>query len=142
MDKINQEFHNIKNSDIANTIIYKGWTNKKELYESWKTADICFYTCTFNETFCLTCLEAAITHTLVITTDLAALKTTVDDRGVLIPTNTITDFYEPSFQENALNILFDTIENKNLINNLIDKNYKYALQLNWSNRANEFLKII
>jgi hypothetical protein len=142
MDKINQEFHNIKHSDIANTIIYKGWTNKKELYESWKTADICFYTCTFNETFCLTCLEAAITHTLVITTDLAALKTTVDDRGVLIPTNTITDFYEPSFQENALNILFDTIENKNLINNLIDKNYKYALQLNWSNRANEFLKII
>ena len=118
------------------SIIYKGWTSKGELAQSWINADVCFYPCTYYETFCHTILEAAISKTLVITTELAALTNTVADRGVLLK----GDFYDPKFQKEALVEVFKTLENKKLWNELVDKNYNWALNMNWESRAERLLQ--
>jgi hypothetical protein len=117
--------------DKAHTIYYYGWSDKKTLADSWLVSDIWFYPCIFKETFCLTALEAALTKTLAITTDLAALKNTVADRGVLIPID------DSSWQTNALDILFSIKDEKTI---LINKNFEWASKMSWEDRAKWFVE--
>jgi hypothetical protein len=92
------------------------------------------------ETFCLTALEAALTKTLVITNNLAALQNTVGDRGVVIEGNAS----EAEWQEKALieikKYLTSDPEYRNLKNELIEKNYNWASTLSWSAQANKLLQ--
>lgn len=119
-------------------INYHGWVNKQTLAEAWTTADIWFYPCTFMETFCLTALEAALTRTLVITNDLAALQNTVGDRGVIIK----GDPKEILWQETALTEIKKYMDPQNnaLKNELIKKNYDWASTLSWESQANKLLQ--
>ena len=112
-----------------------GWVNKKTLSESWLSADIWFYPCIFEETFCLTALEAALTKTLAVTSDLAALTNTVGDRGIMIEGNPMTE----TWVNKALNKLFEVMENENLKNSYIEKNYEWAKKMSWENQANKLL---
>jgi hypothetical protein len=118
-------------------IHYHGWVNKQTLAESWLTADVWFYPCTFMETFCLTALEAALTKTLVITNHLAALQNTVGNRGVIINGDPTTN----EWQEAALAKIkiYISRENDNLKNELIEKNYEWASKLSWANQSAKLL---
>jgi hypothetical protein len=127
-----------KNNDLDNSIIYHGWTSKVNLCKSWVKADICFYPCTFRETFCHTVLEAAFSKTLIITTKLAALEENVSDRGILFDGN----FYDENFQEETLPKIFKIIDNKKLCDELINKNYEWVKNNTWEQRSLELLKII
>jgi len=120
------------------SVLYKGWTSKKELAQSFKTADVWLYPCTFLETFCLTALEAAISKTLVITSDLAALKETVSDRGIMIEGDTKTS----EWQKKALNSLVEVLSDPILKNSLIEKNYLWARKMSWKRKSNDLLKIL
>jgi hypothetical protein len=118
-------------------IYYHGWVNKQVLSESWLTADIWFYPCTFMETFCLTALEAAVTKTLVITNNLAALQNTVGHRGVIIKGEPM----ETEWQENALSKIKKYLDpvNKSLKNDLIERNFEWASALSWESQARKLL---
>lgn len=74
----------------ADTITVHGWVDKATLSAAWRSADIWFYPCIFEETFCLTALEAATAGVLVVTNGIAALQTTVGDRGIIIPNWTVS----------------------------------------------------
>jgi hypothetical protein len=118
-------------------IYYHGWVNKETLANAWLSSDIWFYPCTFMETFCLTALEAALTKTLVITNNLAALQNTVGHRGVIIkgePT-------EVEWQEKALLKIKKYLDPKNvhLKNELIERNYEWASKLSWDSQAKKIL---
>ena len=115
-------------------ITYHGWVDKQTLADSWASADIWFYPCIFMETFCLTALEAALTKTLVITNDLAALQNTVHDRGIVIK----GDPMDIEWQEQALRKIFNYFEfqNSTKVHDLIEKNYKWASELSWEKQAN------
>ena len=91
-------------------IYYMGWTSKEKLAQSWKTADVWFYPCIFRETFCLTALEAAISKTLVVTNNLAALQNTVGDRGVIVRCKDY--FITDEWINESLEKLFDTLDNR------------------------------
>lgn len=121
-------------------IFYKGWVSKKELAESWKTADIWFYPCTFCETFCLTALEAAASKTFAVTNGLAALQNSVSDRGLTIEGDATTE----EWQNKALDLLFQYMSNdtekafeKKV---LVLKNYEWAKTLTWQSQANKLLE--
>ena len=101
-------------------VVYYGCVNKTTLYESWKTASVWFYPTTFQETFCVTALEAAVSKTLVITTNLAGLQHTVADRGVLMDS-----------LENAVETVIQTMENTGLKESLIARNYEWAVSNTW-----------
>lgn len=124
--------------DKKNNIYYMGWTSKSILAESWKTADIWFYPCNFNETFCLTALEAAISKTVIVTTDWAALQNTVADRGIMISGNP----YEKEWQDKALEQVFNVLQDRNKRQYFVDKNYNWAKNMSWENRANDLVNIL
>lgn len=123
--------------DHKMNIYYHGWVNKSTLAASWITADIWFYPCTFMETFCLTALEAAVTKTLVITNDLAALQNTVGNRGVIIK-GTPTDIV---WKEEALRKIKKYLDpiNRKMKNDLVERNYLWASKMSWDSQAKKLL---
>lgn len=116
-------------------IRYHGWVDKKKLADGWKRADIWFYPCKFEETFCLTALEAASTKTLAITNNLAALSTTVGDRGVVIEGNVVSE----EWQEKALNQIVNILNNKEEKQRLIEENYAWSQSHTWEIKSIEFM---
>lgn len=118
-------------------IFYYGWVDKKTLAEGWKAADIWLYPCIFQETFCMTALEAAASKTLVVTNHLAALQNTVGDRGIIIEGQVDQDW-----QNRALALLFPILRggNQEEKNRLIQKNFEWASSLTWDSRVDILLK--
>jgi hypothetical protein len=121
-------------------IYYMGWTSKEKLAQSWKTADVWFYPCIFKETFCLTALEAAISKTLVVTNNLAALQNTVGDRGVVVPVK--DDYITDEWINESLEKLFDVLDNREKREFFVNKNYEWAKNMTWKNRANELIDML
>ena len=116
---------------------YHGWVDKKTLSEAWLNADVWFYPCTFQETFCLTALEAALTKTLVITNDLAALQNTVGNRGIIIKGDPMNDLW----QNDAIQKIqkYINCQQNVLTSELIEKNYEWASSLSWESQALKLL---
>jgi predicted O-methyltransferase YrrM len=129
-------FYNAEQNNM--NIYYHGWVNKEVLAKAWLSADIWFYPCTFKETFCLTALEAALTRTLVITNNLAALQNTVGQRGVVIKGDPI----DREWQERALLKIKKYLDpqNENLKNQLVKNNYEWASTLSWESQSQKLLE--
>jgi len=122
MKKVKEIYPTLRN------VVNHGWVTKETLARAWSTAEYWLYPCNFIETFCLTALEAAITKTLAITTDLGALRETVGDRGILAP------------RDQLIEKLFKHMESPELT--LIEKNYNWAKKLSWDAQTKKFLEII
>ena len=120
----------------AKGIRYHRWVDKKKLAQAWKRADVWFYPCKFAETFCLTALEAASTGTLAITNNLAALQTTVGDRGVIIEGDVTTS----EWQEKALESICEIFENRTKKEELVRRNYEWCENYTWENKSVEFME--
>jgi GR25 family glycosyltransferase involved in LPS biosynthesis/predicted O-methyltransferase YrrM len=118
------------------SVINHGWVDKKTLANFWKQSTIWLYPCKFKETFCLTALEAALTKTLVITNDLAALQNTVGDRGIVIPGDADTE----DWQNTAFEKICDALDDPDKTKSLIERNYQWALTHSWKERANYLLQ--
>jgi predicted O-methyltransferase YrrM/tetratricopeptide (TPR) repeat protein len=127
MNQIRSLLDSLKDSNV----FYYGWVNKPTLMEAWKTSEIWFYPCVYEETFCLTALEAAASRTLAITTDLAALNNTVGDRGVLIKGQ--PDCIE--WLDSTVDLVLKTLKDTDRKKRLIDANYKWVSNLSWKNQA-------
>lgn len=105
-----------------------GWVSKKTLNEFWKKAHVWLYPCIYEETFCITALEAAISGTLAITSNVGALVQTVGDRGIIIEGDPNTD----SWKEEALRSLFSILEDRDRSTNLVIRNRKWAEGFDYS----------
>lgn len=124
----------------TNNIHYHGWVDKKTLASAWSESDIWFYPCIFMETFCLTALEAARSKTLVITNNLAALQNTVGDRGIVIPIERMEDVMTKEWQTLALDAMKPYLTGtEDEAKRLIERNYEWAAERSWENRAKEML---
>lgn len=143
MNEIRRLLEEYKKESKNMNIAYHGWVDKQTLADAWHSADIWFYPCIFMETFCLTALEAAMTKTLVITNDLAALQNTVGDRGVIIKGDPTTlEWKERAIYEinkYISNISNEDIDNNNKKQELIHKNYEWAKVLTWENQAKKLV---
>ena len=118
------------------SVINHGWVDKKTLANFWKQSAIWLYPCKFKETFCLTALESALTKTLAITNDLAALQNTVGDRGIVIPGDADTE----DWQNTAFEKICYALDNPDKTKSLIERNYQWALTHSWKERANYLLQ--
>jgi hypothetical protein len=114
---------------LNKSVFYHGWVNKETLNQAWVDADIWLYPCIWEETFCLTALEAAASKTLAITTDLAALTETVGDRGIVVSGDPTQD----EWKKQALLDLIKVLNNPTYYTDLVEKNYKWAVEHHWKN---------
>ena len=115
-------------------ITVHGWVSKKELSIFWGKAEFWLYPCIFEETFCLTALEAAISKTCVITNGLAALGETATYGTIISGNNPITK----EWQQECLIKLFECMKNKPDL----EQNYLFAKSLTWEKQAIKFLDFL
>lgn len=120
-------------------IHYHGWVSKKTLAQAWLASDIWFYPCIFMETFCLTALEAALTNTLVVTNDLAALQNTVGDRGLIVPGDPMTKEWQDAALDKLRLYFSSHKQQKECYETYRQTNYEWASSMSWENRATIFI---
>jgi hypothetical protein len=135
MQKICNLLEKYDASNNGLNIFYHGWVDKKTLADAWAKSEYWLYPCTFMETFCLTALEAAITKTLPITNNLAALQNTVGDRGLIIEGDASTE----EWQSKAINEIFKIMNDLDRKNKLLEKNYQWGSNLSWESQAHKLL---
>jgi hypothetical protein len=130
-----QEIREIKSLLKVNKtgITLHGWVPKNELISWWGKTEYFLYPCIFEETFCLTAMEAAASKTLVITNGLAGLSETAKF-GITVPGNP----KETKWQNDCLKMLFEVMEKRNF-EEIINQNYNFAKSLNWNSQTLKFI---
>jgi len=121
-EQMNEIKETIKQEGITN----HGWVSKNALSEAWVTSEYWLYPCIFEETFCHTALEAAISKTIVITNGLAALSETAKN-GIIIK----GDPFSEEWQNKCLKHLN--------IKKFIEQNYNWVTTKTWKNQTEQFL---
>lgn len=158
LDKLVDYFHEIvKEFPDAELHVFRDYKGYEALVESWKQypyihcygrvdntkiieefgkADIWFYPTAWEETYCISALEAQMTNTLCICTDLAALKNVVSNRGFLFGKEVRDN--KTKCVEYVLNIM----RNRKLIEFTKNKAREWAINQDWMNRCEEWLKLM
>lgn len=138
MDKVEEdEPYKLLFSGLSG-VYFKGSIKQKDLAREFMQASILAYPTDFEETSCITAMEAQAGGCPVVTTDLAALKETVGEAGLLIEGNAKTEAYQEQFVQ-AVSRLFD---DPALYAKLSETGKKQALHYDWSTRAQEFTEFL
>ena len=116
---------------IKGGIKVHGWVSKRILAEAFQSSEYFLYPCIFEETFCLTAVEAAISKCVVITNGLAGLSETAK-HGITVPGNP----YTSTWQEECLKTLFNVMEKGS---ETIETNYNDAKSRTWEIQAHTLL---
>jgi hypothetical protein len=111
-----------------------GWVSKSELAEAWNTSEYFLYPCIFEETFCLTALEAAISQTCIISNGLAALSETAK-HGITVEGNPLLPEWEIRCFEKLKHIMVSD----NYKRSIVEKNYQWAQTLTWKSQTEKLL---
>lgn len=118
-------------TDQREYVTNNGFANKAKLNLYWRTSHVWLYPNNWDETFCVTALEAAASKTLIISNNRAGLADSISDRGQIM----INDFTE----EDMLKAVDDILSDESKQQLLINKSYKYALSKSYDEVVNNFL---
>ena len=88
-------------------VFFRGRVGQRELAREMMRSDIWFYPTRFEETYCITALEAQMAGALCVASDLGALRTTVADRGVLLGGDAYSEEYRRLAVETVVALLMD-----------------------------------
>jgi glycosyltransferase involved in cell wall biosynthesis len=125
-----------KARDLKN-VNYKGYAPHSDLIKSLQQADILAYPCIFEETSCLTAIEALAAGCKVITTNIGALPETGSEFSTLVPIQGSYSEIVISFAK-SLDTLIDNAKT-------FDGRYQsdfYNLMYGWENRSKEWNSLI
>lgn len=108
-----------------------------QLIEEFQTSEFWFYPTDFEETYCISALEAQMAKCICICTDLGGLTETVGDRGILIRETIWSEEYKNKAIEEIINLT----NNENLKEKYKEIGYKWAIQQTWKNRAKQWFEL-
>jgi len=142
----NQDFEDKKYYELYKKISeskkfkYFGSVNKKELSKAYSNKSFLLYPSIFEETFCITLLDALAAGLEPIITNIGALPETSNGFGKLL---NITD----NFAKEYAGIIDESIKNKKLnFEKWCEKQYKQILFINekytWTKRAQDWIKTV
>jgi len=118
-------------------IKFMGRFDNNELVEHQMKADFWYYPTNWAETYCISALESMASGCICITSDLAALKDTVGDRGILLQNS----IHSPEYFEEAENKIVEISNDDNVKENLRSKGIEWARNQSWKLRAKEWLQL-
>jgi hypothetical protein len=123
----------IKETIHQEQVVLHGWVSKSDLMDAWNRTDYWLYPCIFEETFCLTALEAAISKTRVITNGLAGLAETAK-YGIIVPGD--------PFSREWQNKILEQLKSEYYPDSLIEQNYTFAKSLSWKKQTDKLINLI
>ena len=108
--------------------------SQDELSLEFLKSDVWLYPTDFQETYCITALEAMISKCLVVTVDYCGLGEIVKSRGITVPYPIRDNIDE------LLRKLFFVLDKPNMKNHIIDTAYNWAIKQNYEELANDWIK--
>ena len=134
-DENDQLLHLIK--QMPNCYIH-GSVLQKQLAREFMKSAIWTYPTNFEETSCISAMEAQAGGCAIVTTDLAALKETVGEAGILMDERPVSKNYSTKFIEACDSLLSDPA----LLNRYSSIAKERARSFDWKVRAGELLDYI
>jgi hypothetical protein len=134
----NQNYQNdieIQNMlDKYNNVKHYGKLNKMDLYNLMAQSEYWFYPCIYPETSCITAMEMMMCEVICIYYPLAGLVNTIGNYGLPV---------DPSIM-NEIDFLSNLVDDKNkeIRENIKNREKEYILTCTWNNRKNEWDNLI
>lgn len=119
-------------------IHYGGKLDNDELIIEFQKSDYWYYPTNFEETYCISAVEAQMAGCICITSDLAALKETVADRGILIQ----DDVMSYQYKHRALTEIYKFNQNEEYKDHFRKRGMEWAKKQTWKNRADILLELL
>jgi glycosyltransferase involved in cell wall biosynthesis len=116
-------------------VTFHGRVGQQELALEFLKSELWAYPTYFTETFCITAAEAMASGLPIVTSNLAALNTTVGDAGIILNGDPCSVEYQSRFAEACINIL----KNPNVWKVASEKSNGKASQFTWSTIVDEWL---
>ena len=133
-----ERLNKIKADMMQAGVFYHGRVGQKELADAQLSCSLWAYPTDFEEVFCITAIEAQRARIPVISTNYAALQTTVGDSGILVGNGikgqSFTREYRVKFVEECIKILKDSEYREHWIEKGFKNTEKYSwkqVALNW-----------
>ena len=123
-------------------IVYLDRISKKELAEHQKESKVWLYPTWFQETFCVGAVENGLCRNALLATDIAGLKTTVGDAGILLPPKGLSrdGEYPREFQEMFVQKSIDFLTNEDLRRAWASRAYEKMQAYRWNKIVDGWLK--
>jgi glycosyltransferase involved in cell wall biosynthesis len=99
--------------------------------------DFWYYPTAFQETYCISALEALMAGCICITSDLGGLKDTIGDRGILIS----EPIHSEEYFNKALEQIIKIAEDEKIKGDMRINGINWAQNQTWENRVNEWYKL-
>lgn len=117
---------------------YMGGIDNVALAAEFMKSDVWFYPTGWEETYCISALEAQMAGCLCVASDLAALRTTVGDRGILLPGQPATG----DVKNDAVRAVVDVLGDPQRKAEFQRRGQEWARNQTWAVRAKEWLSLI
>lgn len=120
-------------------VVLRGCVGQRALRDAFYEAEIWFYPTEFEETYCITALEAQASGALCVYTPVAALEETVGDRGIRLPTREtcVKERYLPEITRIVCDCATNVKEDK--LVSLRANARRWAMQQDWKNVAMQWV---
>lgn len=122
---------------LPDTKLY-GSIPQSELAQEFLKSSILFYPCNFEETSCITAIEAMAAGCVPLTSALGALPETIGPAGVLIPGRPNSETYFKEFLGAAQRLLTDDV----FFEDLSNKGKRRSQDFSWSVKAQNLLRFL
>lgn len=118
-----------------------GFVGQRQLQQAWYEADVWFYPTSFQETYCITALEAQASGALCVYAPVAALCDTVGERGIaLLERNLVPT--EKEYEQMATNVVCGALTaHRDALQAKILKARDWAMQQTWQAVAKQWLQL-
>lgn len=116
---------------------YVGRVSKDVLANYQKESKWWFYPSWFTETFCIGSAENGLAKNALLASNLAGLKTTVGNAGILVDGDSHSEAYQDAFVASAIRLLTD----EDLTRELAEKAYTKMQEYSWNVIADEWMKL-
>lgn len=121
-------------------VIYHGRVGQKELAKEFLRSSLWAYPTSFEESFCITAVEAQRAGLPVVTSNYAGLITTVGKSGLLCGNGEKGQSYTPEYQEEFIDICVSFLTDDLIWGSWSKKSLQNSERFSWSNVASGWVK--
>ncbi len=122
---------------LLKNVVYRGFIKNEKLREELPTFDILAYPCTFEETSCLSVIEALAAGLRVVTSNLGALPETTEGWATLYPYLSNLQLHKQKFKQLLQNEI-NNIRNTQVIKKLKEQQSTYNTRWSWDTRIHDW----
>lgn len=123
-------------------VFYHGRIGQEKLAEEWLKSSLWAYPTDFEETNCITAIEAQAAGLPVLASNYAGLRTTVGDSGILVGSGQKNEAHTRDFRIEFASKCIELLRNKELWQIWSNKSLENAKKYSWANIAKQWVQEI